>query len=80
MMPSPIECVTARAQGSILQPAGSRTYLYFCPARAPGTSADQDPSPWDDRGEADVLQPLNSPATWTAEANGAHTRKVTPPS
>src|SRR5262249_20967905 len=78
MMLLPTEWRTRLARGSMRQPPPT-THLYSCPSVAPGASTDQLPFPSGASGVLVSLQPLNCPATETAEANGAHTRKVHPP-
>src|SRR5918911_2076397 len=79
----PAELVSSRAYGSFFQSTApvSRfviTNLYWCPIRASGTSVDQYPLSSLVSGVAVADHSLNSPATLTARAKGAQTRKVTP--
>src|SRR5437762_2217611 len=79
MSAAPAEFVTALAYGSVRLPTPPITKKYFWCGWAPGTSADQTPPGSLARGVAVSLSPLKSPATLTLGANGAQTRKVTPP-
>src|SRR5262249_3562489 len=78
MMLLPTEWRTRLARGSMRQPPPT-THLYSCPSVTPGASTDQRPFPSGASGVLVLFQPLNCPATETAVANGAHTRKVHPP-
>ena len=79
----PASFVSSRAYGSFFQRScpGPEVIanLYWSPALARASSVDQVPSFSEVSGASVVDHPLNVPATATLRANGAQTRKVTPP-